>query len=240
MTNARDLGWGWPGAPNSAEDRAYRANHIIKINVQGVNLYVRKEVARLFTGFINELCSTKFWHDRKGNPYRLDVNPDDWGYANRDVRGRPGVKSNHAWGLAVDLNSATNPMTEDGRTHTDLPSNVGKLATKWGLRWGGAYTGDRRDPMHFEFIGTPAEAQACIRRLFPAPSVPTQPSSSTTGSDDLDMDETTLRKIVRDEVNKSVGLVLRGDPNAVGDNDTHPDNLEQIRKELAEIKSLLS
>jgi hypothetical protein len=231
---ANKRGWGWPGAPNSAEDKAYRASHIVALEVQGVNLYVRKEVARLFKGFIDELCRTK---GRNGRLYRLDVNPDDWGYANRDVRGRPGVKSNHAWGLAVDLNSATNPMTEDGRTHTDLPSNVGTLASKWGLRWGGDYDGDRRDPMHFEFMGTPSDASRLIKQLLSSP--PGAGQTSHIDDSELDVDETTLRKIIGEEVDKRIRLVLIGD--VVGEvGDQHPNNLEQVRKDIADLKSALT
>lgn len=229
---ANKRGWGWPGAPNSAEDRRYRANHIIALEVQGVKLYVRQEVARLFKGFIDELCSLK---GRNGRLYRLDVNADDWGYANRDVRGRPGVKSNHAWGLAVDLNSATNPMTEDGRTHTDLPSNVSSLASKWGLRWGGDYTGSRRDPMHFEFIGTPTDASRLIKKLFP----PTSGGQTDPGAGDLDVDEATLRRIVGEVVDQRIRLVLIGDVRGeVGDQ--HPNNLEQVRKDIADLKDAIT
>lgn len=159
--NAYERGWGDPGKPGSLRARAWRAKNIRKVTVGGVTLYVHKEVAPLFIGLITDL---------NAQGYRIDKGPlDDWGYANRDVRGRPGVKSNHAWGLAVDLNAATNPMTNDGRTHTDLPSNVRSLAARWGLRWGGDYSG-RKDPMHFEFMGTPAQAQAVVRSTSASPT----------------------------------------------------------------------
>ncbi len=154
---ANKRGWGWPGAPGSAEDRKYRRDHLTQIAAGGVKLLVRKEVAPLFKWFIEELTGPAY-------KYALNGRADDWGYANRDVRGRPGVKSNHAWGLAVDLNATTNPMTNDGRTHTDLPPGISKLAAKYGLRWGGDYSG-RKDPMHFEFIGTPEDAQEYVRHL---------------------------------------------------------------------------
>lgn len=219
--SAKARGWGWPGPPDSAEDRAYQREHIITVEAAGIDLRVRKEVADLFVGFVNELTA---------GGYALNVRADDWGYANRDVRGRPGVKSNHAWGLAIDLNSTTNPMTEDGRTHTDLPSNVGALAAKYGLTWGGDYVGARRDPMHFEFIGTPADAQVRVSRIRSS----RKPPFSNTVKEYFDMDqktfESSLRRIVGEEVDKRVVLLLRGDS---GTPDRHPDNLEQIRKDLA-------
>lgn len=160
MSTAYDRGWGDPGDPNGTTrerniERAWRAENIQVIEVQGIRLAAHKLVAPLFKTFINELCS---------GGYRLDRTADDWGYANRDVRGAPGVKSNHSWGLAVDLNATTNPMTNDGLLHTDLPPNVSQLAAKYGFRWGGDYSG-RKDPMHFEFMGTPEDASRRVSQL---------------------------------------------------------------------------
>ncbi len=94
--------------------------------------------------------------------------------------------SNHAFGLASDINTAKNPMLRyyaiNGVTacstpmKTDMPRWVVQTAEKWGLYWGGYgwTTGCQtttqwrssvsRDPMHFEFNGTPAQAQAILRR----------------------------------------------------------------------------
>lgn len=156
MATAQDRGWGNP------DESHYRARYITTITVAGVALPVRKEVAHLFAGFIGELV-------RGG--YRLDVNADDWGYANRCVRGtgpgtsRPCVKSNHSWGLAIDLNAITNPMTSNGQLITDMPPGTAELAARWGLRWGANYTGTRKDSMHFEFLGWPQDVS-----LYPIPA----------------------------------------------------------------------
>lgn len=159
--DARSRGWGWPGAPGSAEERAYRWAHLTTIVVVGIRLVVRKEVAGIFNGFLTELAATG---------YRLDIRADDWGWANRDIRGRPGVKSNHAWGLANDLNAVDNPMTSDGRVHTDMPPGTAELAARWGLRWGANYTG-RVDPMHFEFMGRPEDVgRYPLGHVEPSPS----------------------------------------------------------------------
>lgn len=154
MSDAQTRGWGDP------DREGYARDHIIKINAGGVTLNVRREVAPLIAGFVDALVATG---------YRLNVRADDWGYNNRDISGRPGVKSNHAWGLAIDLNSATNPMTEDGRAHTDMdPAVVRPLAAQFGLAWGADYTGARRDPMHFEFLGTPDDAAVLVKHHDPA------------------------------------------------------------------------
>lgn len=140
MTTAQQRGWGSPDEPG------YRQNRIMAIRAGGIVLYVRKEIALLVQRFVDEIVE---------RGYQLNGSADDWGYNNRDIRGRPGVKSNHAWGLAIDLNSSTNPMTEDGHVHTDMPAWVPETAAKYGLFWGGHYSGARKDPMHFEFLGTP-------------------------------------------------------------------------------------
>ena len=90
--------------------------------------------------------------------------------------------SNHAWGLAVDINAAANPQTVyygiDGASacatpiETDIPQWVVRTAEKWGLYWGGyGWSGGcssptemktlaSRDIHHFEFRGTPELATA--------------------------------------------------------------------------------
>lgn len=160
MASAQDRGWGDPDSTN------YRSRVIRTITIAGVRLAIHREVAHLFAGFIGELT-------RGG--YRLDISQDDWGYANRCVRGtglgtgRPCVKSNHSWGLAVDLNAIDNPMTaahphhggqvghNPAGVHTDMPPGTAELAARWGLTWGANYRGTRKDAMHFEFLGTPAD-----------------------------------------------------------------------------------
>lgn len=94
--------------------------------------------------------------------------------------------SNHAFGLASDINTVQNPMVRyyaSGSTSacavpmkTDMPRWVVQTAEKWGLYWGGyGWTSGcqsptqwrdsvSRDPMHFEFNGTPQQAQAILRR----------------------------------------------------------------------------
>jgi hypothetical protein len=93
--------------------------------------------------------------------------------------------SNHAYGLASDINTAKNPLKTyygvNGQTAcltpviTDMPQWVIQVAEKWGLYWGGygwssgcqspttVRTAVSRDPMHFEFNGTPEQARAILR-----------------------------------------------------------------------------
>lgn len=196
MASAQSRGWGDPDAPG------YRQRNIVTIRAGGIALAVHREVAPLFESFCDEIVA---------RGYRLDGVADDWGYANRDVRGRPGVKSNHSWGLAIDINATTNPMTarhpdhanqpgHDGRgTHTDMPRWVVECAERHGLYWGGNYGSSRADAMHFEFLGTPDDARRAVAGL--GTSRPT----SHTQEDEMSPDE---RRILTETYN-AVQLLVR-------------------------------
>ena len=73
---------------------------------------------------------------------------DDWSYENRNVRGS-GLKSNHAFGIAIDINALANPLGTAG----DMPEEVVRQWEAEGGEWGGDW--DRPDPMHFEIHLTP-------------------------------------------------------------------------------------
>ena len=114
--------------------------------------------------------------------------------AGRCPSGDPTDLSNHAWGLAIDMNAGTNPIRSyssvNGVTacmtpiQTDMPQWVIQTAEKWGLYWGGygwnsgcpststQRTVVVRDPPHFEFRGTPRQA-AAIAAVQPAATTPT-------------------------------------------------------------------
>jgi len=68
------------------------------------------------------------------------------GYVDRDVRGKPGVKSIHAHGAAIDINPSTNPLGSE--LVTDMPGNISEVAAGLGLGWGGNWK-SRKDAMHF-------------------------------------------------------------------------------------------
>ncbi|HOP08156.1 MAG TPA: M15 family metallopeptidase [candidate division Zixibacteria bacterium] len=55
--------------------------------------------------------------------------------------------STHAWGIALDLNVATNHLGTKG----DMPVDLVSLFEQYGFEWGGRWIGRRRDPMHFQF-----------------------------------------------------------------------------------------
>ena len=130
----------------------------IKLN-SGRSVTVHKEAAESFRGFLNEL---------EGSGYKID---SLGGYNNRAIRGGSRL-SQHAYGNAVDVNPDKNPMTY-GPTVTDMPANVGDLAAKYGLTWGGDWK-NRKDAMHFEWAGVKPKPPAEV------PKPPQQQSSRAT------------------------------------------------------------
>lgn len=53
--------------------------------------------------------------------------------------------STHSWGVAVDLNAATNRLGTDG----DMRPNIVSVFERNGWRWGGRWS--RKDPQHFQY-----------------------------------------------------------------------------------------
>jgi len=68
------------------------------------------------------------------------------GFVDRDVRGKPGVKSVHAHGAAIDINAGANPLSN--QLITDMPPEISSIAASLGLGWGGNWK-SRKDAMHF-------------------------------------------------------------------------------------------
>lgn len=154
-STAADRGWG-PGWPT---DNRRKCGWVVG---GGVRLLVRAEIVELVSILLEQTV---------GRGYQLHSG-QCWGYANRAIAGtnRP---SNHSWGLAIDLNSTTNPM---GPTLvTDMPAWMVGMWTECGFRWGGAYQG-RKDAMHFEYMGSPSDVArdtTTARRLAGRPSITT-------------------------------------------------------------------
>lgn len=164
-----DPNWGDPDATG------FESKNIVVVSAGGIKVRVNKELAELVTYLLNETV-------RRG--YALaGGTPDDWAYANRCIRGtgpgtsKPCRKSNHSWGRALDLNATKNPMTSDGKVHTNMPDWMVRLWKEWGFSWGGGYSHSRKDPMHYEFLGDKKDARrltAALRAKLakPAPAKP--------------------------------------------------------------------
>jgi hypothetical protein len=114
----------------------------------GAKFTVAKDAADAFSGFLTDLEKTG---------YKIDP-ATSGGYNPRNIAGTD-TPSQHSFGHAIDINPGSN--ARGAKTPSDLPANVADLAAAHGLTWGGGWSGDTRDPMHFELSGKPvAEAAA--------------------------------------------------------------------------------
>ena len=149
--SAEQRGWG----PPCKGERV-----TVRVAGQGgdVKLPVRKEIAPIIQYLVEET-------QRLGYGLRAG---ECWGYACRKIR-NGNSWSNHAWGLAVDLNAPANPMKKvppDAPRHTwtDMPEWLPALWKQYGFGWGGDYK-TTKDAMHYEFLGTPTQAAEVVRRI---------------------------------------------------------------------------
>ena len=196
-----DTGWGEPPAPgvgtgwdwkgywyNESPALADWERTQIVSDADGVagmpagTLETHRYAQPLFEGFLNEIDDNGYdVYGAIGYSFRCTSGNGGWSCPSGD----PDDLSNHAWGLAIDMNAGTNPIRSyagiDGKTacqtpiQTDMPQWVIQTAEKWGLYWGGygwnsgcqstttQRTSVYRDPPHFEFRGTPEMAAAIAR-----------------------------------------------------------------------------
>jgi hypothetical protein len=164
MSSAQDRGWG-PGWPNC------NAANIVKVGCGGLGLKlpVRSEIAQLVPHLVHALEASR------GKPFRPDWS---WGYSCRAIAGTT-TPSNHSWGLAIDLDAPENPHLSAAAhksahslrktfagglvLRSTMPDDANAIAERFGFFWGGRY--NKPDPMHFEFLGSPADAAQRIAKL---------------------------------------------------------------------------
>lgn len=170
--SAASRGWG-PGWPNCQ----YSKWVTITLS-NGQRLSVRGEISFLVKGLCEETM-------RRG--YGL-VNGWCWGSACRAIRGTS-TASNHSWGLAVDLNAPNNPMSS--KLITDMPRWMVDLWERYGFRWGGRYR-TRPDAMHYEYMGTPADAKRHTDQFFADLAKPS-PTPTPPPEEDDDMQQLIIK-----------------------------------------------
>jgi D-alanyl-D-alanine carboxypeptidase len=135
--NAQQKGWGAPCAARLATVTLRVARVTVDVRLaELVGLIMRANEAR---GYVYRAADTGAYNCRK------IAGTTRW--------------SNHAWAIAIDENWQTNPFTSPLRT--DKPRWLIDRWNRYGFAWGGDYSG-RKDPMHFEFMGSPAQAQAAL------------------------------------------------------------------------------
>ena len=127
--------------------KRYKKRNIVQIEFLGRAMFVHESAARHF------LRLARLFEARAPEYAAIvdDGELDDWSYENRGVRGQVSSKSNHAFGLAVDVNALTNVLGTTG----DMPAEVVAQWEVEGGDWGGDWS--RPDPMHFETHLTPQE-----------------------------------------------------------------------------------
>ena len=104
--------------------------------------------------------------------------PGVWGYAERKIRGGASL-SNHASGTAVDANApqhplGTNPYNNFSRRQISTIHKIINdcmISGRPVVRWGGDYRG-RKDPMHFEIVGSSRDVAALARRIKSGSAMP--------------------------------------------------------------------
>jgi hypothetical protein len=109
-----------------------------------------------------------------------------WGHHYRAISGSASL-SNHASGTAVDLNAPKHPLGAAGTftpaqtaTIRAVVAEVNAAGRAGVVRWGGEYA-RRKDEMHFEIIGTPAQVATAAAALG-AGSPPAAPPTTHTGA----------------------------------------------------------
>lgn len=141
---AAQRGWGagWPSCTGAT-------GHLKTITTarSKVRVTVHEGVAELALMLLDET-------ERRGY---LCKSGQTGGYNCRNIAGTS-TPSNHSWSLAIDINWQDNPYTTNTAAN-HIPSWMPPLWNRYGFAWGGNYTG-AHDFMHFEFMGTPAEATA--------------------------------------------------------------------------------
>ena len=174
-------GWGYNGSTALAGWEAQIVGNAAPIStVKTGQLKSMPDALPLFEGFVREITAGGYViKDLGGYVFRCTAS------TTKTCAGLTrAALSNHAYGLAIDFNTAANPMTGysgiNGATacatpmKTDIPQWVVQAAERWGLYWGGygwssgcsspsqvkSYAS--RDAMHFEFNGTTAQAQAIL------------------------------------------------------------------------------
>lgn len=152
-------GYCWPkGVPTGLLGTT---NYTNKTNGQVLRVTMRKELVPLWNG-IFQLCDLKYHYPiwsrgpADGKPW------GPWGYDNRPISGtqRP---SGHSVAVSVDINAPYNPYSYTFQSNMP-PAMVADLESL-GQYWGGRYTGQKYDAMHFGFCRKPSSVAAYIVRV---------------------------------------------------------------------------
>jgi hypothetical protein len=101
---------------------------------------------------------------------------DDWGYAERTIRGSSTTLSTHASGTSGDLNATKHPLGKRNTFSADQARRIrDRLRYYEGcIRWGGDYE-NRADEMHFEINRGAADCKRVADKIRAAAAVVATP-----------------------------------------------------------------
>ena len=132
---------------DGTEDPRWQAEYIVRIplpfavpydgRVMLTRLAVHKLVAPLFTAVFTDIQ----------NQGLKDTVKSCGGVFNWRMKRGQTKASTHTWGIAIDLNVATNAMGTTG----DMDPRLVALFEGYGFTWGGRWSGKNQDPMHFQY-----------------------------------------------------------------------------------------
>ncbi len=140
-------GWGsgWPQCGGASGNVV-----TVVADLSGTRIAVHSRIARLIDILIDRTEKIHHYRLKPGQCGGFNCRPID------DTN-RP---SNHSWALAIDINWHDNPYTTTGKH--DIPTAVARMFNRYGFAWGGDYSGPKKDWMHFEFMGTPRDADEML------------------------------------------------------------------------------
>jgi D-alanyl-D-alanine carboxypeptidase len=130
-------------------DPVWRGANVVRTVYRGVAVaaWCHRVIVPAIQGALSEIATS-------GLAGTIDLaNTNRYGgcFAPREVRAAGGTTggslSRHTWAMALDMNTATNPM---GGVPT-MDCRVVRIFRKWGFAWGGNFT--TPDGMHFEWVG---------------------------------------------------------------------------------------
>lgn len=148
---------GWPIIrPNDAQSPRLR---VFKIPGCQATLPLRDGSA----GFL--LVHYADWFNDKIEP--LDNKPrDDWGYAYRENVNNPGTWSNHAFGIAADLNATLHPNGVPNTFTVSQRARIRRRLLKYrGCLRSGIWYRYKKDDMHMEIDKPLRDCEKRARRL---------------------------------------------------------------------------
>src|SRR5690348_7245452 len=156
-----------PGATMVSSQNGWSANQRSQTQAYTVGNGRKIQLRKGDAGFV--LKHFADWFDQKIED--IDQGADDWGYAERNVRGSATEVSNHASGTAMDLNATKHPLGKRGTFSKAKTSAIRQRLKLYDgvIRWGGDYR-NRADEMHFELNADSAAVSAVAAKLRAAQS----------------------------------------------------------------------